>query len=65
MCCGSRSVLNVVTTVWLAGSMTLTVSDRPFGTYTRGRSPAIEACTRPGPISLYTFAGSGTGGIPG
>ena len=37
-CCGTAPVLNVRTTVYVAGSMTLTVPDREFGTYTSGRA---------------------------
>src|SRR5438270_5603627 len=45
-CWGSAPVANVSMTLRVAGSTTLTVFDRPLGTYTRGGSDRCRGDTR-------------------
>src|SRR3954454_18471881 len=55
----------VRTTLYVFGSITLTVSDSVLGTYTRDGKPFTVRDSLPGRSAAYRSCGSSGGGMPG
>src|SRR5262249_50811717 len=64
MCCGLVPTLNRSTTLRATGSITYTLLDRRFGTYTRTSSLAVRGLRFPARASEYRLAALTTGGMP-
>src|SRR5436190_15689591 len=64
-CCGLSPTSMVSTTRRVAGSITDTLFDFRFGTYTRSSAPFTASLSLFDAVSEYRLCGSVTGGMPG
>src|SRR4051812_19960560 len=64
-CCGCRPTEKWSIILNVFGSITSTLFDPLFGTYTRSGNERTTSANLPAAVSEYTFSVSSTGGMPG